>query len=96
MSDRTLVIDQSTGTAEHHVELFMDGESGTWRLFISDAVYGRQIILGQECTQRNILGNVDFSLEGIRLFHASLTKVLKDIESDPVSFNAEVRAKWNE
>lgn len=34
MSDRKQVIELPTGTQGESVELFMDGESGTWRLFL--------------------------------------------------------------
>jgi hypothetical protein len=34
MSDRALLIQQPTGERERSVALFMDGDSGTWRLFL--------------------------------------------------------------
>ncbi len=95
MSDRKLVIRQSTGVNEDHLDLFMDGETGTWRLFLSDQLKSSSPINGQESIQRNVLGSVDFSLEALRKFHAAMAVVLNQIESDPDGFNAEVRSKWD-
>ena len=77
MSDRRCVIDLSSGVREQGIELFLDGECGTWRLFLTPSF---------EC--------VDFSLEALRSFHAQLSNILKDIEVDPDTFNAEIRRSW--
>jgi len=80
MSDRKHLFMMETGSEDDSVDLFMDGESGTWRLFISDPHRG----------------NVDFSLDGLRLFVTKLQRVVEQLEHDPDNYNAEVRKAWNE
>lgn len=65
------------------VELFLDGESGTWRLFLDVPDNER----GQ-C--------IDFTLDNLRTFRDELSNVLNDIDRDPDSFNAEVRRTWEQ
>jgi hypothetical protein len=107
MSDRKLVIsDFDTGSrggvwgvspVRQWLDLFMDGESGTWRLFLKETtdqptvkrLWGSHTMIESEHTER-----VDFSLDGLRRFHAELGRVLRDIEADPNAFNAEIRKAW--
>lgn len=81
MSDRKLVVEQSTGARKGSVKLFMDGDSGTWRLFTFE--------------DDQIGGENDFTLEALRLFAANLQRVLHDIDAQPDDFNAEVRKTWD-
>lgn len=77
MSDRLQVLALTVSTVNSgRVELFMDGQSGTWRLFLhSDADAG--------C--------IDFTLNDLQDFHRQLSTVLTDIDTEPEENNAEVR-----
>lgn len=76
MSDRSCLIEIGQHLQPDSLSLVMDGESGTWRLFV-----GRE--------------NIDFSLEGLREFTKQIQRVITDIEADPETYNAELRATWN-
>lgn len=84
MSDRKCVIDMETRPrippfqGADRITLYMDGESGTWRLFVDER------------------GNSDFTLQALVEFRDRLNTVLTNIDRDPDSFNAEVRAAWAE
>lgn len=82
MSDRTCVIDMPTRNDSfiQRVELFMDGESGTWRLFLLN--------------EKDRFECIDFSLDGLTSFRDALTRVLDDIQKHPDELNAEVRRSW--
>lgn len=76
VSDRKRIIEQECLSAERIV-IFMDGESGTWRLFLEPSFI-----------------SADLSLNQLRSLAAQLGCAIRDIESDPDGFNAEVRAGW--
>lgn len=82
MSDRKSLLNIYTSDKQlEGVELFMDGESGTWRLFLE--------------TKDGEHPCVDFSLAALREFANRLLNILRDVESDPDAFNAEVRRSWH-
>jgi hypothetical protein len=80
VSDRTKVIDMPTGVGNDAVQLFMDGDSGTWRLFTAVGP-----LVGDD---------VDFTLVQLVAFRDALSAVISDVERDPDAFNAEVRSQW--
>lgn len=83
MSDRRKLIDMVTrirkrDSSAESVQLFMDGESGTWRLFVLD---------GDGCR------SVDFTLSALQTFAEELDFALAQIRNDPDGYNAELRLK---
>lgn len=83
MSDRRCVIDMPTNARSNtgRMTLFMDGDTGTWRLFLENP--------------ENPVGQcVDLSLETLRVLTEKLRQVLMDIERQPDLFNAELRRSW--
>jgi len=81
MSDRTKLFILQTGGPDHEsVELYMDGESGTWRLFF----------------ETNSGDNVDFSRQGLEAFVAALNLVVASIRTNPKEFDAELRRSWQD
>lgn len=81
MSDRKHVLTLDTGVMNGTIDLYMDGESGTWRLFVNP--------------NGAIGDDVDFTLDALRLFAAKLIQVLGDIKTQPDEFNAEIRKTWD-
>ena len=82
MSDRLLIIEQSSGNpsnSEHGVQLVADGDSGTWRLFLTPS-----------------LGCVDFSTAALKQFTEALAVAISDAERDPEGSDPERWAKWDE
>lgn len=86
MSDRDLVIEidmltmESAPRRHQKIQLFSDGESGTWRLFLGN-------------DENPFGGCVDFSLTRLKEFYAELGRVIQEIDADPDK-NAEIRATW--
>jgi hypothetical protein len=85
MSDRRLVIELSPLEDGHSLRLIMDGETGTWRLFIETAE-AIPAGLGE------FIAEVELSLSDLKYLSKALGKALDDIESLPEIYNAEVRA----
>lgn len=77
MSDRKVIISLSLENNLSGIDLFMDGETGTWRLFLK-AHGGRH-------------DNVDFSIDELRELSRRLQSEIEKIETSPHRFNAELR-----
>lgn len=83
MSDRKLIMNMPSGIEASRVLLFMDGESGTWRMFL-------------ENEDHQVIGCVDFSLASLAMLRDKLSQVLINIERQPDEFNAELRKTWDD
>lgn len=88
MSDREVVL-EVIGIPERYshrkqrvLTMFMDGETGTWRIFIQPHDAN--------------LSSIDLAYDNLVELRDGLSRVIEDIARDPVQYDARIRATWDE